>query len=58
MKHGFIKAAAVIPKIKVADPEYNAGQICKKIEEAYEKQAKIIVLPRQMKTLPLFRFPA
>ncbi len=45
MKHGFIKAAAVIPKIKVADPEYNAGQICKKIEEAYEKQAKIIVLP-------------
>jgi len=45
MKHGFIKAAAVIPKIKVADPEYNAVEICKKIEEAYEKQAKIIVLP-------------
>lgn len=45
MEHGFIKAAAAIPKIKVADPEYNAGEICKKIEEACEKQAKIIVLP-------------
>lgn len=45
MEHGFIKAAAAIPKIKVADPEYNAAEICKKIKEAYEKQAKIIVLP-------------
>jgi len=45
MKHGFIKTAAVIPRIKVADPEYNAAEICKKTEEAYERQAKIIVLP-------------
>ena len=33
MKHGFIKAAAVTPKIKVADPAYNAGEICKEIDE-------------------------
>ena len=45
MEQGFIKAAAVTPKIKVADPAYNAGVICEKIEEAYAKGAKIIVFP-------------
>ncbi len=45
MQHGFIKAAAVTPKIKVADPAYNAEQICKKLKEAYERKAKIIVFP-------------
>ena len=34
MKQGFIKAAAVTPKIKVADPHYNAREIGKGIEEA------------------------
>lgn len=45
MRQGFIKAAAVTPKIKVADPVYNAGVICERLEEAYEKGAKIIVFP-------------
>ncbi len=45
MKHGFVKVAAVTPKIKVADPHYNAGEICKGIEEAAERGAKIIVFP-------------
>jgi len=45
MKHGFIKAAAVTPKIKVADTKYNAQIICEKLEEAYERGAKIIVFP-------------
>lgn len=45
MKHGFIKTAAVTPKIKVADPKYNAEQICKKMDEAIEAGAKIIVFP-------------
>lgn len=45
MKHGFIKTAAVSPKIKVADPEYNAGEICQKIDEAIGNGAKIIVFP-------------
>ena len=45
MKHGFVKVAAVSPKIKVADPKYNAGEICKKIDEAIEAGAKIIVFP-------------
>ena len=45
MKHGFIKVAAMTPKIRVADPEYNAKEICKGIEEASTKGAKIIVFP-------------
>lgn len=45
MKHGFIKTAAVTPKIKVADPVYNAGQICMELDKAVENGAKIIVFP-------------
>ena len=45
MKHGFVKVAAVTPEIKVADPVYNAQQICSRMEEAVEKGAKIIVFP-------------
>ena len=45
MKHGFIKVAAVTPKIKVADPVYNAKQICACMKEAIEREAKIIVFP-------------
>ena len=45
MKHGFVKVAAVSPKIKVADPKYNAGEICKKIDEAVEEGAKLIIFP-------------
>ncbi len=37
--------AAVTPKIRVADPVYNAGVICERLEEAYAKGAKIIVFP-------------
>ncbi len=45
MKHGFVKVAAVTPKIKVADPAYNAKQICVCMKDAVEKGAKIIVFP-------------
>lgn len=45
MKHGFIKAAAVTPKIRVADPHYNAKEIGKGIEEAVRHGAKLIVFP-------------
>ncbi len=45
MQHGFIKVAAVTPDIKVGDPFYNAEQICKGIEEAEQKGAKVIVFP-------------
>ncbi len=45
MKHGFVKAAAVTPDIRVADVSYNTEQICRKIDETTEKGAKIVVFP-------------
>ena len=45
MKHGFVKAAALTPGIRVADTGYNAGQIKKNMDEAAEQGAKIIVFP-------------
>lgn len=45
MQHGFIKVAAVTPEIIVGDPYYNAEQICKGIDEAESRGAKIIVFP-------------
>lgn len=45
MRQGFVKVAAVTPKIRVADPEYNAGVICDKLAECYAHGAKIIVFP-------------
>lgn len=45
MKHGFVKVAAVTPKIVVADTAYNADIICDGIAEASAAGAKIIVLP-------------
>ncbi len=45
MVQGFIRAAAATPKIKVADPEYNAGQILKLMEQGAEKNAGIMVFP-------------
>ncbi len=45
MKDGFLKVASVTPSIRVADPVYNAGQICERIAEAAAGGAKIIVCP-------------
>lgn len=42
MKHGFIKVAAVTPKIKVADTAYNVGQISLGLKEAAEAGAKLL----------------
>lgn len=45
MKHGFVKVAALTPKIRVADPAWNAEAILEKIKEAQENKAKIMVFP-------------
>lgn len=45
MKQGFIKAAAVTPKIKVADVDYNTEQIKQGLTEACGRGAKIVVFP-------------
>lgn len=45
MEQGFIKVAAVTPKIKVADPKYNGQVICENLQEIYNRGAKLIVFP-------------
>lgn len=45
MKYGFLRTAAATPSVRVADVEYNAGEICRLMEEGKEKKAKIMVFP-------------
>ena len=45
MRDGFIKAAAGTPKIRVADCEYNAGQIITLMREAAKQGVKVLCLP-------------
>ena len=45
MIHGFIKTAAVTPKVQVAEPEGNAREIIRLAKEAAGNGAKIIVFP-------------
>ena len=45
MRDGYIRVAAVTPKVKVADPAWNEEQIELHISEASAKGAKIIVFP-------------
>lgn len=45
MRQGFVKVAAVTPKIRVADTKYNAEIICEKLKEVYSHGAKVIVFP-------------
>lgn len=45
MKYGYVKVAAAIPAVKVADCVFNAGQTEKQILEAEEKGVQIIVFP-------------
>ena len=45
MKHGFIKVAAGAPKIRVADPTYNVGEMLRIAKEAAEQQVKVLCFP-------------
>ncbi len=45
MQHGFVKVAAATPRIKVANPHFNAQRALDVIEKCADKKAKIIVLP-------------
>lgn len=45
MKQGFVKVAATAPNLRVADVEQNQKELCRLIDEAYEKKAKILVFP-------------
>lgn len=45
MQYGFVKTAALAPKIKVADTGYNAKEIIRLMQEAWRKGARILVFP-------------
>lgn len=45
MKHGFVKVAAITPDMRVADVVYNTEEICRRMEEAVEAGAKVLVFP-------------
>ena len=45
MRQGFVKAAAVTPKIKVADTKYNTELILDMMKESTRQGAKIVVFP-------------
>lgn len=45
MNHGFIKVAAITPKIKVADVEYNTNACIQLANEAYENGVKLAIFP-------------
>lgn len=45
MNHGFIRVAAAIPSVKVADVTYNVNQIMSQILEAEAKGVEVVVFP-------------
>lgn len=45
MKYGYVKVAAVTPKIEVANCEYNAEQVIKLIDQAAKEKVKVLVFP-------------
>lgn len=45
MRQGFIKVAALTPKVTVADTQANRKEICRLMDEAEAKGAKILVFP-------------
>ncbi|WP_288774874.1 NAD(+) synthase [uncultured Eubacterium sp.] len=45
MRQGFIKVAALTPKVTVADTQANREEICRLMDEAEAKGAKILVFP-------------
>ncbi len=45
MKNGFVKVAALTPKVKVADTTYNRERICELIDEAAQAGVQIMVFP-------------
>ena len=45
MKYGYVRVAAAVPKVKVADCTYNVEQIVKLSTLANEKHVEIIIFP-------------
>ena len=45
MKHGFLKVASALPKIKIADASYNLNEIINIANDAHAKGVKVLIFP-------------
>ena len=45
MDYGFFRVAAAVPRVKVADVEFNREAICRLIDKVEEEQASLVVFP-------------
>ena len=45
MKDGFLRTAAATPKIRVADPRYNAKQIIELMEQGESRGVRVMAFP-------------
>ena len=43
--YGFIRTAAAVPAVRIADTEYNAAEICRLAGEAFDKEVSLVVFP-------------
>ena len=43
--YGFIRTAAAVPTVKVADIAYNTAEICRMAGEAFEKEVSLVAFP-------------
>lgn len=43
--YGFLRVAAAVPVVEVADPDTNAGRICRLIGEASSREVSLVVFP-------------
>ena len=45
MNYGFVRVAAAVPAIKVANTKYNTEEICRLTSEAFDKKVSLVVFP-------------
>ncbi len=43
--YGFIRTAAAVPAVRVADVDFNVGEICRLAGEAFGKEVSLVVFP-------------
>lgn len=43
--YGFIRTAAAVPTVKVADTDFNTAEVCTLAGKAYERQVSLVVFP-------------
>ena len=43
--YGFIRTAAAVPVVRIADTAHNAAEICRLAGEAFDKEVSLVVFP-------------